>query len=147
MAFKFSTGSRNKVLDNSSLKGLLDGGLIKIYSGTVPATADSALGGASLLVTISDNGTGAGLNLDASAADGVITKDLSQVWKGVNGASGTASFFRFVQQADTGGESTTEVRVQGVVGLAGADMNLSSVVLASTEEQLIDYFSIAFSTL
>jgi len=146
MAFKFSTGFRDNLLDTGSLKAQLDTGLIKIYSGTVPATADDSLGAAVLLTTISDNGTGTGLTMAAAASEGVLTKDLTQVWKGTNAATGTASFFRFVQSADTGGLSTSEVRVQGTVGLAGADMNLSSVSLVASEEQLIDYFSIAFPT-
>jgi len=40
---KASTGLRTKLLDTGSLKSILDGGVINIYSGPVPATADAAL--------------------------------------------------------------------------------------------------------
>lgn len=145
MAFKFSTGFRNSILVTGSVKNALDAGFIKIYSGTPPATADAALSGNTELVNISIDGLGVdGLTFDAAAADGVIQKTASEVWKGTNANSGTATFFRFVKSGDTGASSSTAVRVQGNVGVAGSDMNLASTVLAATEEQVIDYFAIAF---
>ena len=148
MAFKFSTGFRDSVLDTSAVKTLLENtGTIKIYSGTAPATADAALGAAVLLVTITDNGLGGGLTFEAAAASGSLQKLSSQVWKGTIASSGTASFFRYVVAGDDGALSTTQVRVQGLVGLGGTDMNLSSVNLTATEEQTLDAFVIAFSTL
>ena len=46
MALKASTGLRNAMMTTGSLKSRLDLGFIKIYAGTVPATADDTLGSA-----------------------------------------------------------------------------------------------------
>lgn len=52
MALKTSTGLRNGVLSGGSLKSRLDGGRINIYAGTPPATADDAVGAATLLLSL-----------------------------------------------------------------------------------------------
>jgi hypothetical protein len=143
---KFSTGLRNAMLKDSSLAAALALGFIKIYSGAVPATADAALGGAVLLSTISVNSTGTGLSL-GTPADGVISKAAAEIWSGVNAATGTASFFRYVAPADTGVASTVEKRVQGTVALAGGDLNISSLGLTAAATQTLNSFSIALPTL
>lgn len=144
MALYLSTGMRNKMLDTNPLKSILASGFIKIYSGTVPADADTAIaGGNTLLCTISVSSTGTGLTFATSASSGVILKNASEVWSGVNAASGTASFYRHVTSADTGASSTTEARIQGAIGLAGAEMNLSSTSLTSGATQTVDYYAIA----
>ena len=89
MAISFSTALKNDLLDTGSLKSLFDDGYINVYSGTVPADADAAIGAATLLVTYSDNdqgvGAGQGLDLDTAAADGAISKAPAQVWSGPTG--------------------------------------------------------------
>jgi hypothetical protein len=139
---KLSTGLRNKLLDNDDIKGLFNLSFIKIYSGSEPASADDAVTG-TLLCTVSNNGTGTGLTFAASASGGAISKNGSETWKGTNAATGTAGYFRLVAAGDDGTSSTTQARIQGSVGLAGEDMNLSSVSLTSAAEQTIDYFTIA----
>lgn len=139
---KISTGLRNAVLSTGSLKSALDGGEIRIYAGTEPASADDAIGGATLLVTIKN--AGAGINFDSAAAGGVLEKAPAEVWNGVNAASGTAVFYRHVLGADTGALSTTAVRMQGNCAVAGADLNLTSVSLTSGATQTIDFYSVAF---
>ena len=52
MAIKTSTGLRNAMLATGSAKAALDGGRINIYAGAAPATADDAVGGATLLCAI-----------------------------------------------------------------------------------------------
>lgn len=146
MAYKVSTGLRNGMLAGSSLKEQLDAGFIKIYAGAVPATADDALGSATLLCTISLNSTGTGINFDTAAAAGVLAKAPAEVWSGVNTGTGTATFFRHVAAADDGTLSTTAPRIQGAVGTSGAEMNLSSVNLTSGATQTIDYYNAALPT-
>lgn len=149
MAFKFSTGFRNGALVTGSVSTLLTGGFIDIYSGAVPADADASVGSAVLLTTISDNAGVGGLSFEPTASGGVLSKLGSQTWKGLINADGTASFFRYRLTGDTGALSTTAVRVQGTVGLAGYDMNLNPVVLAvapAPQYQIIDYFSLNFLT-
>ncbi|MDX9716279.1 MAG: hypothetical protein RBT67_02795 [Thauera sp.] len=147
MGIKSSTGLRNGVLSVGSVKSQLDGGEIRIYSGTPPASADDAIGTATLLCTITNNSTGTGVTFDAAATNGVLVKTPAEVWSGVNVASGTASFYRLVTQADDGSLSTTLPRVQGDVGVAGAALNLSSTTLTSGATQTVDYYSLAQPTL
>lgn len=147
MALKTSTGLRNGVLSDGSLKSRLDGGRINIYAGMPPATADDAVGGATLLCTITLNSTGAGINFDTAAAGGVLQKAPGEVWSGVNVTGGVAAWYRHVAAGDDGALSTTAPRVQGLVGVAGADLNLSSVSLVAGATQTIDYYSLAWPTL
>lgn len=138
---KLSTGLRNALLSGGSLKASLDGGEIRIYSGTVPADADASIGSATLLVTIKNGGSG--INFASSAASGVLNKASAETWSGTNAATGTASFFRHVLSADTGASSTSAVRIQGTTAVAGADLNLTSVSLTSGATQTIDFYSVA----
>lgn len=151
MAFKFSTGLKNQLLDSLPLLDLLADGIIRVYSGTVPADADAALGSAVLLVTYTDAGAalgaGNGLDMDSPAVSGALSKDPGQTWEGDAVATGTASFFRFVAQDDTGASSTSEVRIQGTVGGAGADMFVQSTSFVDTTTYTIDYFSVAIPNL
>jgi hypothetical protein len=146
MAFKFSTGLKNSILGVDPLTTLLTDGYVKLYGGTVPPTADALVSaGSTLLVTYSNAGAvgaGNGLNFDVPSS-GTISKDPAQVWSGVAGNTGTATYFRFVAQADTGTDSTVEVRIQGTVGGAGADMFVQSNSITSTTNYTIDYFTIA----
>lgn len=144
---KASTGLRNHMLASGSLKGALDGGEIRIYAGTVPATADAAIGSATLLCTITLEGGATGITFAAAAADGVLQKNASEEWSGTNADSGTATFFRHVIDSDDGSASTTALRIQGTVNTVGADLNLSSTSLVAAAEQTIDYYSVAIPTL
>lgn len=145
MAIKASTGLRNRLLTTQPLSGALSDGLIKIYSGTPPATADDAVTG-TLLCTISVNSSGTGLAFDTAAVNGVLLKSPTQTWSGVNAASGTATYYRHVTQSDSGISSTTDVRIQGTIGVAGADMNMTSVNLVSGATQTVDYYSVGLPT-
>jgi hypothetical protein len=146
MTIKVSTGLRNKVLDTGSLKASLSLGFIDIYAGTVPVTADDSIGALVKLVRISVASGATGLSLAAAAADGVIAK-AAEVWSGTNLATGVASFYRFVAAGDDGALSTTQARIQGSVGLAGADLNLTSTSLTVSAVQVIDYYVISLPTL
>ena len=148
MTIKTSTGLRNRMLDTGSAKNRLALGFIKLYSGTEPATADSTVTG-TLLSTISVSGNGTGLSLETAAVSGVLAKLAGQVWSGAIVASGAAGYYRFSAAGDTGATSTTEERIQGSVGLAGADINLSSIALtanAALTAQTIDYYVVTLPT-
>ena len=92
MTIKASTGLRNGTLATGSLRSLLNGGRINIYAGAEPATADAALGGATLLCAVTVNSTGTGINFDTTASGGVLQKAPGEVWSGVNVATGVASY-------------------------------------------------------
>tara|TARA_R110002049_G_scaffold239404_9_gene412596 strand:+ start:2048 stop:2503 length:456 start_codon:yes stop_codon:yes gene_type:complete len=151
MAIRYSTGLKNAILDTGSLKDALDDGVLRFYSGTVPADADAALGSAVLLNEYTDDGQalagGTGLDFDAAAVGGALGKAPAQTWEGDAVANGDASFFRFVTQADTGAASTTEIRIQGTVGGVGADMFVQSVTFVTSTTYTVDYFSVAIPDL
>lgn len=138
-----STGLRNHLMATGSFKGGLDGSLIKIYSGTPPANPDDAIpGGATLLCTVSAGGGGTGVTFEASANTGLLLKAAGEQWQGDNITNGTATWFRLVKTSDDGSLSTTALRLQGSVALAGADLNLTNTSLVSGATQTVDYFSV-----
>ena len=142
-----STGLSNKMLDTGSLKNILADGLIHIYASApadIPTTADAAIDPAkhTKLLTVYGDGVSAGLNL-GTAASGAIGKDPAQTWSGTVLTSGSAVFFRFVGSADTGAASTTEPRLQGRVGVSGAELNLSAMALTAGQTQTINFISIS----
>lgn len=91
---------------------------LRIYDGTAPATADTALSGNTLLaqLTMSDPAFGAASNGVATAS--AITQDASA------DATGTASFFRIL-------DSNAVVILQGTVGTSGCDLNLNTVSIVA----------------
>jgi hypothetical protein len=145
MSYKVSTGLRNQMLVTSSLKTALASGLINVYSGAAPASADDAVSGV-LLWTISLNNTGSGIDLDATATNGVVGKPTGSVWSGTVVTSGTAGYYRHVGSSDSGASSTTQPRIQGAVGVIGAEMNLSNPILTSGSLKVLDNYTIELPT-
>ena len=145
MAIKTSTGLRNAMLATGSAKAALDGGRINIYAGAAPATADDAVGGATLLCAITLNSTGTGILFDTAAVNGVLAKKPSETWSGAIAATGTAAWYRHVAAADGGTLSTTAPRLQGTVALIGADLNIDPNFI-SGQTKVIEHYVIALPT-
>ena len=147
MAIKTSTGLRNQLMDTAALRTIFNLGFLNIYDGPVPATADDALDAANhLLVQISNAGTGTGLTFAASAVGGAITKTLAETWSGVSVAAGDASFYRLITPGDTGAQSTTYARVQGLINTSGSDLNMTTTTLAISTSYPVDSFSLSLPT-
>lgn len=155
MTFHVSTGLRNEMLMDNGLRyaltndedtalGVPNKALLRIYAGVPPVDADASLGSATMLCEVTA-AAGGGLLL-GDASGGIIPKDPAQTWSGVNVASGTATFYRLVKSDDTGASSVTDIRVQGSVGLAGADMNMASTTLVVGAVQPVNYFIISLPT-
>ena len=142
MTILASTGLRIKMLDTGSVKTIFAAGFLKLYTGAAPASPDDAATG-TLLSTISINAGGTGTNFDTAAVAGVLSKAPAEIWSGVNAATGTAAYYRHVAAGDTGASSITQARLQGSVGVLGADLNLSSVSLVSAATLTVDYYSAA----
>lgn len=130
MSWKLSTGLRNHLMAVGSLRNAMHGNLVlKIFGGTVPASANDSIGGATLLRTITVAGDGSTpLGWEAVPADGVLQKALAETWQGVSSAGGIATFCRFETLGDAGASSTSLVRMQGVVAQVGGDLNLTAGV-------------------
>lgn len=145
MALLYSTGYRMGSLGSvaspvgNPIQDLLASGIIKIYSGTPPATADAAIAG-TLLVSIDNGGSATTFGEPASNAIAIAG---GETWSVAAVATGTASFFRYVIKAtDDGTLSTTQVRIQGTVGTSGADMIIGNTAVTSGATQTIDTFTL-----
>jgi hypothetical protein len=71
------------------------------------------------------------MNFEALPVGGMLVKSTTEVWSGINVATGTAAFYRIAPSTDTGVLSTTAPRLQGSVGLLGTDLILSNIALVS----------------
>lgn len=119
-----STALRDHIQNTGSRRAAIENGALKLYSGTIPADADAALGGATLIVeitrdgsTLASGGTN-GLSFESALSSGALIKLASQTWSGTvsNGSALDLSFFRWIMYGDTGNSSTTEIRFQGTIG-------------------------------
>lgn len=144
--------AQNEILgDNTAIAANTPGGLahllnlgqINIYSGTMPATADTANSGNTLLCSITLNGAGTGLTFDTNAPNGVMQMPASAVWKGTNAATGTASFWRYnssltdnnsaTPTGTPGSATNAQYRLQGTCGTdATSSLLLTSTALVSS---------------
>jgi len=102
-----------------AMAALLNNGYLRIYSGTQPATADTALSGNTLLAELRFGATAFGAGSAGVATANAITSDSSA------DATGTASFFRALKS-----DGTTVV-CDGSVGTASADLVLNSVSIVA----------------
>lgn len=140
---RLSTGLRNYLLSGGSLRSALNGGVIRIYTGPMPATPDDATpAGASMICEVTAESGPNGLSFEAAAAGGRLQKDPAEVWSGAATADAQAAWFRFVPDSDSGAASDTALRIQGTVSNVGADLNMSNTLFATGATQTIDYFSI-----
>lgn len=105
---------------------LLDGGSVRVYDGSQPATADTALTTQVLLVSCAFGAPAFG-----PAGGGVA--EASPLADGTAVATGTASWFRAVT---SGGAAVFD----GAVGTSGANLNLPSVALGPGVVVSIDSF-------
>ena len=123
----------------NAIVDLVDGGAgagtLRIYSGTAPANADTALSGNTLLaqLTMSDPafGSAADATPDALATASSITDDTSA------DASGTASFFRVL-------DSNSNVIFQGDVTATGGGGDLELGTTSINAGETVSVTSLTF---
>lgn len=95
---------------------------IIIYNGTAPTNADTALSGNTVLATLVCASTPfSGFSDTGTTARGT----WAAIANATAAASGTATFFRILDNAGT------TVKAQGSVGTAGADLNLNTAAITS----------------
>ena len=111
--------------------------MIRIYTGAIPAGADADSSALTVLCTISLDATGTGITWGSTVTAGILGKNTAEIWRGLIGTTGTATFFRNMAISDTGALSTTAKRVQGTVGVAGADLNFGNVNLVASNYRVI----------
>jgi len=125
-------------LGSSSLKTLLDGGNIRVYTGAQPSSPLGAETG-TLLVTVGATTAGTGGITWGTASSGAITKNASQ-WSGTCGTAGVAGWFRcYDKYVFTGTDAAgTSVRFDGDIGTVTGDLKLSSTTLAASVPVILD---------
>lgn len=145
MTVRLSTALRTALAGSTGFAATFANGIIEIYTGTQPATADAAVAGTLLgTVTLASGAFTPGVATNgltfASAANGAVSK--SGVWSFNGVAAGTAGWFRLKGNAvDAGALSTTLPRLDGSVATSGADLNLSNIVIAIGAPSTIDSFT------
>lgn len=146
MTIKLSTGLRNKLAGPSGFGETFAGGVMYIYSGSQPITADAAATGTLLGIVTKDAAAFAfgtltnGLAFDAPVA-GSVSKAAADVWKMFGLALGTAGYFRLMgNAADNLALSTTLPRLDGSIGVSGADLNMSNIAIDVGVPSTIDIF-------
>jgi len=98
---------------------LLDNGYLRIYDGTIPTNADTAIGAQVLLAELRWNATAFGAAVAGVATANAITADASA------NATGTATWFRALQS------NGTTVLFDGTVGTATTDIVFNTVSFVS----------------
>lgn len=121
-------------------------GVLEIYSGSQPATADAAETGTKLLrITVSSGAFVAGAQANGiqfgAPVAGVIAKN-TDVWSGVGLADGTAGWWRLYDNAYTTGLSTSAIRMDGNCATSGGDLNMASLTVTTGATTTIDSFAI-----
>lgn len=122
---------RNEMLD--ALTNNCNSGKLRIYSGSVPATADAALSGNTLLAELTMNATAFGAASGGVLTANAITQDSSA------DATGTASFFRIYES-----DGTTVV-LQGTVGTSGTDMIVATTSFVAAAIVTVSSLTITLS--
>jgi hypothetical protein len=146
MAIKISGALRDHLLTAGSLYAAVNGMVLRIYAGVVPASPEADVSGNTLLCTISTNSLGTGLAFESAPVNGMLSKAAAGIWSGAAVADGAATFYRLGTLSDTAAASTTAKRIQGTVGLAGADLNVTDINFTTAEEKRIDYFVVGMLT-
>jgi hypothetical protein len=129
MAFQYSVAVRNATLDPiESTIGASP--ILRLYSGTVPATTATAASG-----TLLASGT---LPSDWMNAASSGTKTLLGTWTLTGAAAGSAGYFRVLDNAGT------TVGIQGTVTATGGggDMTLDNIVIAVSQVVNITTFTL-----
>ena len=127
MAEHFSTGDVN--ISANALKTAYANGVIAIFGGTMPATANDTEGSSPLVLLTLNGGAFTagvatnGINL-STPVDGVLSKASGETWSGVGlAAAGTgtqATWFRHYANDYVTGASTTAVRYDGAIGTSAS---------------------------
>ncbi len=136
MAVSISNAAAQSAVN--AVGALPDNGFVRIYSGAVPALADTALGAQVLLAELALSAdafaAATDANPGATSAANTITDDSAA------NATGTAAFFRIVT---SGGAAVLQGSVTAVGG--GGDMEIQSTAITAGEPVRITSLTISLA--
>jgi hypothetical protein len=128
---KFSNACVNAEAD--ALSDLLDNGYLRIYDGSQPTNADTAVGAQVLLAELRFNATAS-----PAASAGVLTFSAFTADSSAN-ATGTAAWFRALKS------DGTSVVFDGTVGTGTNDLVLNSTAIQSGAAVSVTSFTLTVS--
>ena len=116
MTLSYDTTDRNSRLGVMTTS-IGNAGILKMYSGTVPANVGATLSGNTLLAQLT-----CGSPFAPAASGGVLTANAITTENSAD-ATGTATFFRIT-------DSSGNAKIQGSIGTSGTDLvlNTTSIV-------------------
>ena len=149
MTVRLSTKLRNQMAGTTGFGAAFAKGVIYIYSGPQPLTADSAISGTLLGIVTVNSGAFTfgsptnGLSFDAPVI-GTVSKAAAEIWSFVGLVANTAGWFRLMGNAsdNLGNDSTFLLpRLDGSIGVTGADLNLSNIAVTAGAPNTVDVFA------
>ena len=149
--FRYSTSLFDAFLN--TLKTDLAYGSIELYTGSQPASPDSAVTGTLIgRVTVDSGAWSEGVSTNGltfgTVASAQVDKATAETWQFTAVAAGTIGWGRFRANAvDAGGASTTLHRIDFSVGITSGDLLMSKVTYAIGETGVIQQFLIPLSNI
>jgi hypothetical protein len=124
-----------------ALCALANSGTIKIYDGSQPTDANTAVGAQVLLATLTLSSTAFGASsASGSAGSKIVTATANTITDDSSAdATGTAAWFRVLKS-----NGTSKV-MDGSVGTSGADLNLATVSIVSGADIAITSFTVTMT--
>lgn len=126
-----TTAVVNTLVD--TMAALANSGYLRIYDGTQPITADTAIGSQVLLAELRWNATAFAAGVLGVATANAITADASA------NATGTATWFRSLKS------DGTTVIWDGSVGTSGCDLNINTVAIVAASNVAVTAYTLTES--
>lgn len=127
MALQYSIAANNARLDSIETTAGASAKL-RVYTGSAPANCAAAATG-TLLVDIA-------LPADWMNAASAASKTKLGTWTGTAAATGTAGYFRIVDNAGT------TCHIQGTAGMSGTDLILDNSSIATAQSVTVNTFTL-----
>lgn len=121
-----------------AVTALANSGKLRIYTGSQPTDANTAIGAQTLLAELTLNATAFGASVaSGSAGSKVVTATANAITGDLSAdATGTAAWFRVVKS------DGTTILFDGSVGTSGCDLNLATTSIVAGEEVDVTSFTI-----
>ncbi len=116
---------------NDAMAALLNTGYLRIYAGTQPTNANTAIGVQTLLAELRFSATAFGASVAGVATANSITQDSDA------DATGTATWFRTLKS------DGTSVVFDGSVGTSAADLNLNATSIVQHAIVAVSAFTLS----
>jgi hypothetical protein len=126
MALRLSTGLRNALVgtNGQGFGEIMNNGVLDIFTGSQPASADYVETGTKLVRISSTCGTGVGDGLKFGTTGSGLLTIGTPAWQGSTLVDGVAGWFRFYGSGGVAGTNGTAIRFDGAVGVSGSDLDL-----------------------